>query len=165
MQDLGFPSAQVEDAFRLESQGTVDLFKIETFGTTQIVLYITGHETVYYDGNTWETLPCNLSEHSMKSTGEFSRPKFSVANPEAIFSSYIEAGVMDNAVVSRYRVGLPDLKANRTNHILQSWVVSRVAMFNKNMAVFELRSPMDGHNFTLPARRFYPPEFPHVSLR
>lgn len=158
------PASHVTDAFELESKGYRDLFKIELTDGSNTILYITAHNTVNYIGQTWEFLPSNLSDNAFNSSGEQSRPKFSIINTEGLFSTWIESGAIDGAIITRLRVQLPDLAANIRSYTKRLWVISKVLNLNKDLAVFELRSTLDGVNFQLPARSFYPPDFPHVSV-
>lgn len=159
------PESQKFDAFELESQGIREFYKIEFLAPDDPVMYITPHnETVWMD-QTWESLQCNMSENAQNSSGEMSRPKFTIVNPNGMFSLWIEAGYTDGAILSRYRVMLSDLEIGAAVYTKQIWTLSKVVSLNKKLAVFECRSTIDGPNFDLPARSFYPPDFPHVSLQ
>ncbi len=159
------PDSHLADIHELESKGIRDLFKIELRNSTNSVIRITPHNEIVYQGQTWEYLPCKLSEISQNSTGEQSRPKFSTVNPEGLFSSWLQQGFLDGAVLTRYRILLPDLEANNAAYVRNLWIISRVISLNKQLVTLELRSTMDGAGFMLPYRTFYPPAFPHVSLR
>jgi phage-related protein len=159
------PTSQVFDAFELESRGLREFYKIEFLGPENSTMYLTPHNEIVWMDTTWEFLPCKISENSMNSNGEVSRPKFSTVNPDGIFSAWIQSGKADGAIVTRYRALLTDIEAGVSAYTKSLWVLSKVISLNKDMVVFELRSPMDGANFSLPARSFYPPDFPTVSLR
>jgi phage-related protein len=159
------PISQQFDAFELESRGIREFYKIEFASEDDATMYITPHNQYDWLDHTWETLPCKLSENSQNSTGEQSRPKFTVLNPAGIFSTWIESGKTDGAIITRYRALLSDLEAGVNAYTKNIWVLSKVVNLNKDVAVFELRSTIDGVNFSLPARSFYPPDFPTVSLR
>ena len=45
------------------------------------------------------------------------------------------------------------------------WIIWTATSINKNYVEFELRNPMDGNNFYIPARQYLPPEFPSVTFR
>ncbi len=159
------PASHIADAHELESKGLRDLYKIELRDTNNTILLVTPHNQVTWQGDTYEPLPCSLTESAQNSTGEQSRPKFSCANPEGIFSLWVQDGALDGAIFTRYRFLLPDLEANNNTYMRNLWVISKVMTLNKAMLVCELRSTLDGVTFMLPARSFYPPAFPHVSLR
>lgn len=159
------PVSQKFDAFELESRGLREFFKIEFQTQDEATMYLTPHDRIEWLDHIWEFMPCKIAENAQNSTGESSRPKFSIVNPEGIFSTWIETGLSDGALVTRYRILLSDLEAGVNAYTKNIWVMSKVASLTKDMAVFELRSTMDGANFQLPARSFYPPDFPTVSLR
>lgn len=159
------PISQQFDAYELESRGIREFYKIEFLTVDDATMYLTPHDQIEWLGHVWEFLPCKLSENAQNSTGELSRPKFACVNPQGLFSIWIEKGQADGALVTRYRILMSDLEANVAAYTKSVWVISKVVNLNKDMAVFELRSTLDGANFTLPARGFYPPEFPTVSLR
>lgn len=159
------PISQQFDAFELESKGYRDLYKLELRDAGATVLFLTPHNEITYMDQTWEYWPCQISEYAQNSTGEQSRPKFSSVNPNGVLSLWIEQGVLDGAVLTRYRVLLTDLEADVRAYSKHVWVMSKVLNLNRDLVTFELRSTLDGPNYHLPARSFYPPEFTHVSLR
>ncbi len=159
------PISQQFDAHELESQGIREFYKIDFVDESEATIYLSPHNEYTWLGNVWDFLPCKISESSQNSSGEMSRPKFSVVNPEGMFSLWIETGKADGALITRYRTLLSDLEAGVAAYAKSVWVMSKVLMLSKDMAVFELRSTIDGANFSLPARSFYPPDFPTVSLR
>jgi phage-related protein len=158
------PVSHQFDAFELESKGYRDFYKIELRDTAGSVLYLSPYEETQWLGQTWESIPCKLSDFAQNSTGEQSRPKFAVANPNGIFSLWIERGALDGALLTRYQVLLSDYDAGVSAYAKRIWNVSKVLSLNHNMVTVELRSTLDGANFILPARCYYPPDFPHVSL-
>lgn len=159
------PVSHQFDAHELESAGYMDLFKIEFLEPENSYIYLSPMNEVEWLDQTWEELPCKLSDVAQNSSGEMNRPKFSVANPAGLFSTWIEKGLAEGALVTRYRVLLSDFKVGNNAYAKSVWVLSKVVSLNKDIAVFELRSTLDGTNFTLPARSFYPPDFPSVRLQ
>lgn len=159
------PYSQTFDAHELESQGIREFFKIEFLGPDDPVLYITPFNEIVWLDQTWESLQCSMSENAQNSSGEMSRPKFTIVNPNGMFSLWVEAGYTDGAILTRYRSLLSDIDNGVAAYTKQVWTLSKVANLNKNLVSFECRSTIDGANFDLPARAFYPPEFPHVSLQ
>jgi phage-related protein len=159
------PTSQQVDAFELESQGYREFFKIEFLAPDDPVMYITPHNPIIWLDQTWEALPCKMSESAQNSSGEMSRPKFTVVNPQGLFSLWVEAGYTEGAILTRYRALLTDIDNGVSAYVKNIWTLSKVISLNKDLVVFECRSTIDGQNFDLPARSFYPPDFPHVSLR
>ena len=159
------PISQVFDAHELESRGLREFYRIEFLTPDSTTLYLTPHNRIHWLDNVWEFLPCKLTDNAQNSSGEQSRPKFSAVNPDGLFSLWIENGYAEGAIVTRYRALLTDIDAGVAAYTKALWVISKVVSLNKDMVVFELRSTLDGANYQLPARSFYPPEFSHVSLR
>lgn len=159
------PISQQHDAFELESKGLRDFFKIEFLDPNDSILYLTPYDRIDWLDHTWESLPCKMTDNGQNSNGELSRPKFSAVNPDGLFSLWIEAGFADGALITRYRILQSDLNAGVAAYTKSIWVFSKVISLNKDLVTFECRSTLDGANYDLPARSFYPPDFPHVSLR
>ncbi len=159
------PISQQFDAFELESKGIREFYKLEFLDGEEFTMYLSPHNEYDWLDHTWNFLACKISESAQNSTGEQSRPKFSIVNPNGLFSTLIEQGKTDGALVTRYRILLSDLEAGVNAYVKHIWVLSKVVSLNKDSAIFELRSSMDGAFFDLPARSFYPPDFPTVSLR
>ncbi|AJD82916.1 minor tail protein L [Achromobacter phage JWF] len=160
------PSTHVKDAFELTPESQVDLIMIELNlnGGGQIIC-ITSRQEFTWQGRKYEFLPNAIAGEGVSTQGEAKRPKFTVANPDGAFSAFVAQGKMDGATITRYRVSLADITNNINRFQMNRWRVSKVASMTKSMLTFELRSPLDGQFFLLPAEAFYPPEYPHVSLQ
>lgn len=159
------PDTHVADAFSLSPDALVDLFVIQlnqNGGNT--MLCFTAKQQVTWQGMTFESIPVTLMGEGVNTNGEWIRPKFSVANPDGVFSTFVAQGKLDGAVITRYRVNKADLDANVARYSMNVWRQSKTLNMNKQTVTFELRTPLDGPQFFLPARAFYPPEYPHVSL-
>lgn len=126
--------------------------------------YLSPQMEMTWQGNTYSDIPCTMTDMKRDSQGRLNRPKFSFANPAGIFTADLYQGLMDNASVVRIRVLYADLLANNNFSIKETFKVSRIMSISKHVASVELRDVLDGHQFRLPARAFYPPEFPHVRL-
>ena len=57
-----------------------------------------------------------------------------------------------------------DIDADRPVYQLMTWVLWNIKTITKDYVEFELRNPMDGNNFYIPARQYIPPEFTLVTL-
>jgi phage-related protein len=147
----------------LAPDALVRLFRLVLMDGTEFHLSPYGETS--WQGNTYDDLPCHLSEVAQDADGKMSRPKFTFANPGGLFSSRIYNGEMDNSVLTRYRILKADLQADRDFAKVETFRVTRVPNLGNNVATAELRDVLDGHQFKLPARAFYPPEFPHVKLQ
>lgn len=157
------PPNMQQTLYDLSPDGIVSLYRIETADHTSIFL-LSPYEQITWRGNTYDSIPCQLTDVSLDSDGRATRPKFSFVNPEGLFTAAIYEGGLDNATITRYRILRGDLDANRDQAVKESFRVSRILSVTRALAVLELRDALDGHTFKLPARAFYPPEFPHVQL-
>lgn len=150
------------DAFELEGKARVILYRMVLPGGTTV--YLSPKASWTWQGNLYEEHPCHMSQVSRQADGKVSRPKFTIANPQAIFSASVATGVLENSLVTRYRVMKEDLEEDLDISLRETLRVSRVVSSNRESIVLELRGALDGVNFRLPFRTFHPPEFPHVSL-
>jgi len=157
------PSSIQQSIHELAPDALVHLYKIELTDETTIRLSPKGE--VVWQGNTFEPVPCHLTEISQDADGKRSRPKFTFANPQGLFSKEIYDRKLDNAILTRYRIIQADLVADMDFALTEQFRVTRVVNVSNMTATVEMRSAMDGHNFKLPARAYYPPEFPHVKLQ
>lgn len=158
------PYSHQQEAHSLNPAGIVELYQIDLLSNPPRSIFITGKDGRTWQGTQYESIPCNMSETAQNSSGEVSRPKFSVANPAGMFSAFVAAGQLDNATVTRLRVHRADYENDVNNFLINIWRVSRIVSVTRDLVVVELRSVLDGQNFKLPGRQFYPPDFPHVSL-
>ena len=162
MSRTDIPSSILDTTQDLSPEPIVRLYRIYLPGGSVFHLSPKNQET--WQGTTFEPIPCTMTDMSMEADGKMTRPKFTFVNPAGIFTSSVASGAMDNATIVRYRVLRSDLDANNAAYIQEIYRVSRVVSISKSQIVLELRDVLDGHNFLLPARAYYPPEFPSVSL-
>ena len=57
-----------------------------------------------------------------------------------------------------------DIDADRPVYQRMMWILWNIKTITKDYVEFELRNPMDGNNFYIPARQYIPPEFTLVTL-
>ena len=157
------PSTILDTTQELSPEPLVRLYRIALqSGPT---FYLSPNQQETWQGNTYDSIPCTMTDMSMEADGKMNRPKFTFVNPAGIFTSSVASGAMNNAIITRYRVLRSDLDLDNSFALSEAYRVSRVVTINKAQITLELRDVLDGHNFTLPARSYYPPEFPSVSLR
>lgn len=157
------PESHVEDSQKLEADAIVDLFEI-TLNDTVTKIYMKMNSTVDYQGKTYQGTLIKIDGVASYADDQVSRPKLSVWNPEGVFSSFIDQGLLDNGRVKRIRVLKEHLDNNVNISRTQQWRITRVASNVKPIIVLELRDMLDGQMFLTPARMFIPPTFPVVSL-
>lgn len=146
----------------LAPDAIVSLFKMELSDGS--LIYFTPHNEVVWQGNTWAEIPCTMSQMEQDPQGRSNRPKLTFVNPGGIFTSPIQQGFLNNAAVTRYRMLKADLDANINAAVTELFFITKIVSLNKDMCVVEMRDVFDGPLFKLPARAYYPPEFPHVSI-
>lgn len=156
------PAGIEASAFELAPDGLVSLF-ILTLQSGPI-FRITGQKQVTWQGNVYESIPCVLGEVQIEADGKANRPTFSFANPEGIFSAAVANGLLDNATLTHLRLLRSDLDQNLDFALVERLRVSQVVSVTKGAVVVQLRDVHDGAAFILPARAYYPPEFPHVKI-
>lgn len=162
MRQSSIPAEQLEDAQKLIADGIVQFFEIRlTDGT---YLHLKADNSMSWNGSDWTGIPAIFEGYSTASGDSYSRPTLSVANPDGVYSTIIRDGLLDRAVVNRYLVLYDDAINDRPIYQKKTWIIWYVKSLNKQMIQVELRNPMDGVNFEVPARMYIPPEFPFVEL-
>lgn len=160
---LVLPDEHKEENLKLSAEPYVDLFHIQLRSGGSF--FIKEGDTVEWNGNTWESFPIGMSGEEISSDEKASRPKLKLVNPEGVFSRIILDGTLEKSTLYRYRVLRPDIDQNRPVYQLKMWTIWSITSVTKNYVEAELRNPMDGNNFYVPARQFLPPEFPTVTFR
>lgn len=160
---MTLPESHIEDSFKLEADGKVDLFQIHLAGSNSKV-YLKLDNTVTWQGKTYEGTGVKLEGVAKYSDDEVSRPKLTLFNPNGVYSYLVDQGLLDNALIVRYRLLKEHLDANQNIFMRQQWRVSRISSMKSFYIVLELRDLMDGQSFLTPGRMFLPPEFSKVSL-
>nr|DAT12551.1 MAG TPA: minor tail protein L [Caudoviricetes sp.] len=155
------PDTHKIENLKLEADAYVDLFQIDLYNKT--TLRLKAGDDIEWAGYLWEGYPIELSGHELDSE-KLSRPTLRVVNPEGIFSSLFISGDIEKATLYRYRVLRQDLDNNREIYQRLKWIIWNVKSITKNYVELELRNPMDGNNFNVPARLFIQPDFPSVTL-
>jgi len=158
----GVPAEQIADAQKLIADGRCYLYEIEMVNGAFVRLR--DGPPVVWNSMSFEELPITVSGAGQSSGEEVFRPKMQIANPEGVFSAYIESGVLERGYVRQYLVLKTHLDANQPIFSMRLWTVGKIVSLNKNLLVAELRGIGDGPNFVIPGRMFMPPDFPQVSL-
>lgn len=164
---MSLPRDHLLENQKLNSDAYVDLFEIKLTDGTR--LYLKNNGAVSYRNVDYQAWAVQLSGVGSKADEEETRPTLVMANRtddlQGVFSTFVEKGVVDRAIVVRRRVLLRHLKANVDVSQTRTWFVARVTNLNLSVITLELRSFGDGANHFLPARMYIPPEFPTVSLK
>lgn len=156
------PDEHKEENLKLSADAYVDLFHIQLKDNSN--LYLKTGDNVRWMGHDWQSLPINLTGVEVSGGEKISRPSLEVVNPEGVFSRFVIDGLLDKAYLYRYRVLRRDLDADRPVYQMLMWFIWQCSSITKHYMKFELRNPMDGNNFYVPARQYLPPEFPSVTF-
>lgn len=157
------PDSHREENEKLVADGYVQLFEIKLRNNSYISLK--NNNSVYWQGTEWTGVPLSFTGWSTASSDSLARPTMMIANPQGAFSTFIRDGLLIRASVTRYLVLYEDILLDRNVYQAKTWVIWNNPSLNNNSVSLELRNPLDGVNFNIPARMFIPPEFPSVSLR
>ena len=165
------PIEHVRDAQRLDGDAYVNLFEIQFYPSGS--MFICPERKVTWQGDEYDIWGLRLTGVSSSSDDETSRPKLSLANftytdegepVRGVFSAVHAQQALEGSIVIRRRV----LKNNLENDVNikeeKRWRVSRIASETPTVITLELRNTLDGPRFTMPARKFLPPEFAQVTL-
>lgn len=158
------PEEQREENLKLSADAYVDLFHLQLRNGSNLYLK-NGGDNVTWNGHEWEAIPLSFNGYEVKSDGQVSRPKLQVANPNGVFSKIVLDGDLDRSYLYRYRVLRRDIDNDRAVYQMLMWIIWYCTGINNNYIMFELRNPLDGNNFFIPARQFLPPEFPTVTFK
>lgn len=159
------------DSQQMEADAYVDLFEIRLY--PEGVMYVCPTQSVFWQGNLYEYWGVQLTGVGNKSDEETARPKFSIANfaynvdqepIKGVFSALNVQNKIEGGTVIRRRLLKTHLDNDEDIKIEMRWRVARIASLRRDIITLELRNYLDGPRFTIPARKFMPPEFPQVSL-
>jgi len=123
---------------------------------------LTDSVTQTWKSHVWTNSAYDLSGVGKTSSGEFSRPKLNLPNPNGSFTYYANRNLLEGALVTRHRAHPNDLASGLG--LRNRWYVSQVKSLTNQVITLELRGLSDGNRFKIPSRRFTQPEFPFVSL-
>lgn len=163
------PEQQEKEAHGLEIPGIVELFRIQLNDVDKSLLFISPDKPIEYLDYYWDKIPCKMTGAGQNSSGEVTRPKFTIVmgmeGYDGVFKMWATQGYIENSILTRYRIRREDVEQNKNAYQKTMYTFGKIMAMNRDSLTVECRSMLDGANFKLPARAFYPPEFPHVSLR
>lgn len=165
------PIEHIRDANKLEADGTIFLYEIQLYPSG--VMRLCADRSITWQGNTYDLWGIRLTGVSQNGDDEVSRPRVAIANftydPEGepirgVFSSLQAQKAIEGATITRYKLLKEHLDANLDIKETKKWKVSRISSEKPDLITLELRNTLDGPRFTIPARKFSPPEFRQVKL-
>lgn len=158
------PISHVEESLKLTSDAFMDLWKVQLYGTSTIMCF-TDSEQFTWQGDVYETTQYELSGDGTATDGGEKRPTLTVFNPGGVFNTFVKSGVLDRATVMRYRLLRYHALANIPIFQRRMWYNTHLTNIISGKAfTMNLRNLGEGPTFVVPARAYYPPEFPSVSL-
>lgn len=168
---MSLPTEHIEDALKLEGDAYRHFFEIQLYPTG--LLYLTPEATTTWQTKTYENWGMKLSGIAKSSDDKTSRPKLALANftynelgepLKGVFSALHAQGAIEGATVIWRKVKKQNADANIDIKEEKRWRVARIASETPTIIMLELRNTLDGPRFTIPARKFLPPEFPQVKM-
>tara|TARA_R110002074_G_scaffold378696_1_gene556604 strand:+ start:241 stop:723 length:483 start_codon:yes stop_codon:yes gene_type:complete len=160
---MSTPQSILEACYELENEPFVLLYELTDTEGSIIRLSPLGEVT--WRGNVFENIPCTLTSVGRKSNDEKTRPRFSMVNPEGMFTAAVDRRTLEGAKLVRYQLLKSDLDDSADLSLRLDLRITRVMSVTREVIVLESRSALDGAQFRLPYRRYSPPEFPHVRLK
>lgn len=135
---------------------------IEDTDGQPVIIRLTDRETRDWNGSTWVHSPFKVSGVANKSTGEKNRPSLSLPNEGGLYSYYLNQGLLEDSVVTRYKA-LPHEKggALTSRHV---FYVSHPSNISSSILTLQLRRLSDGNKTKFPPRRYIQPEFSTVII-
>ena len=158
------PVSHLQDALSLTGDGIVYLYQITLLGSG-VTFRFKNNDTVTWQGNIYEGIPCQMTGESRTADDQESRPSLRVYNPGGIFNAPALDGSLYKAIVIRKRVLRQHIDSNTNIYAQRMWFVERPKeLISGQYISLDLRDMTEGQNFQLPVRQYIPPEFPMVSL-
>lgn len=158
----GIPVEHLEDSNKLVADGIVQLFEVKLSDGSY--LWFKQDNDVHWNGRDWTGVPLAFEGYSSANGESLARPTLSIVNPDGAWSTFVRDGMLTRAVCTRYLVLYDDLINDRPIYQKRMWIIWYPRSLNRQYIQFELRNPMDGVNFDVPARVYMPPEFPFVDI-
>lgn len=159
---MALPESHRQNNEKLVADGYVELFEIVLRNGETIRLK--ENNTVQWLGKMWTGVPLSFEGYSSAAGDKLSRPVMTLVNPDGVFSTFVRDGRILKAAITRYSVLYDDVLNNRNVFHKKVWIAWNIPQLTRDMIQVELRNPMDGVNFDVPARMYIPPEFPSVTL-
>lgn len=148
------------EALSLNPNPLVSLFSILLVDGTFIPLTQRGPLT--FQGITYIQYNLSLSGEASNSSGEKTRPRLTLVNPDGVLSVLARSNKLEGAKVVRNLVLAGDNGFDLVQ--VDLWFLFQVTALNRQLVEVELRGIGDFPQTLIPPRKYYPPEFNHVSL-
>lgn len=157
------PTTFNQSVYDLEPAALMEFFVLTLRDGT--IIPFSSYPDFTYRGTVYSQIGCTLSPSSIDANGRQNRPRFTFVNPEGLFTHAVGKGLLEEAVLTHREALVMDVMADSEFFIERTLVITRVMSVSRFMVATEMRDIMDRHDFVVPSRAFYPPEFPHVRLQ
>jgi len=155
------PISHKQESLKLNPEQFLELFEITLKNNTKILAH-SGRE-ITWDGKVFESAYIQVSGVSRNSGEQRIRPTLTIGNPQDIFHVPVSNGVLDGAIVKRYKVRPSQLQADPPVSETNTWYIAQITGLGEVIAA-QLRSNSDRQESQIPARQFLKPEFPSVTV-
>lgn len=159
---MSIPASHIAEAHGLETDGYPKLFQIDLIGGGH--LYFRDGPAITWWGILWESNGVMLSDVRKSASDDLNRPRLVIRNPDGVYCTLVDQGLLNRAIVTRFTVRRTDLEAGTVAYQKHQWRVARILENNRVNVTAELRSALDGQMSVVPADVYVPPEYPMVSL-
>lgn len=160
---MSIPAQHKEEAQSLNAQDFLEFIEIRLVGGSVIRLCQKGEYN--WNNMLFEYGYIEVTGGDERNNGEkVVRPTLTTANPEAVFHVPVSQGLLDQAIVTRYRVLPENLEVSPAVFESRQWYLSRVTSLTRQVIVAELRSFSDRQESIMPPRQFLRQDFPSVSI-
>jgi len=168
---LPAPIEQIRDTQQLQAEAYVHLYEIQLYPTGS--MFLNPHYEINWQGNTYNFWGMKLTGLATSSDDKTSRPQLSLANftygidgqpIKGVFSALSAQDKIEGATVIRRSILKPHADENINKFTELRWKVAKIVTNTPDVVTLELRNTLDGPRFTMPARKYLPPDFPQVTL-
>ena len=152
---MTIPATHLDQAFQLEMDQIVKLYKLTLRKTGTIVYFRNGPE-ITWQGNLYNNWPCSLEGDGFNADGESKRPTLTIYNPEGALTPTEEQGEFDLAILVVKEVLQDHLLANVNIFKQRTWFISKALDVSRSSISLQCHTTVDVPNFAVPGRFFSP---------
>lgn len=160
---MSVPNQHTQESQSLNPQDFLDFIEIRM--ASGAIVRLCEYGEYNWNGMLFEYGYIQITGADERNNGEkIVRPILNFANPEAAFHLPVSQGLLDQAVVSRFRVLPKNLNASPAIFEPRTWRLTRITNMTRQVLSAELRSVSDIQETIMPPRQYLRQDFPSVSL-
>lgn len=159
------PFEHIQDAHSLLADGEIFLYEINPLDGGTIRLKADNSYT--WRGNLYEGVPLVWVSGKRSANGGSNRPTLTIGDENTDlgpFKPFLYDGLLDGALVTRYRLLVEDLTDNRLVAGVEQYRVKHIPEYSRTRISLDLATFSDSLNFSMPFKAYYSPAFPSVSI-